>query len=96
MTISIIFAQICDVASTWGRHLWQRGSWATSGHWREGREQLEQFKDLNHRPGGNQEDEEEVLLLGGGDEPEGSEESQETVARQCDQAERGEKHSLYP
>ena len=44
-------------------------------------------------PGGNQEDEEEVLLLGGGDEPEGGEEPQETVARQCDQTQRGETQS---
>ena len=29
--------------------------------------------------------------MGGGDEPEGGEKSQETLARQCDQAERGGK-----
>ena len=44
--ISIVFEQICDVASAWGRHLWQCRSRATCGHWREGGEQLN-IKSLN-------------------------------------------------
>ena len=33
---TVIFNQICDVASSGWRHLWQRRSWATGWHWREG------------------------------------------------------------
>ena len=34
--------------------------------------------------------------MGGSDEPEGGEKSQETLTRECDQAERGGKDSFYP